>query len=82
MRRPALWWVGLVLIVVSASALTYYLCQIPGESIEVSRKYAGPATLTGMSKHLHIAVNVLLLAVVGFVGFESMRKNKASPPQE
>ena len=82
MRRPALWWVGLVLIVVSAIALTYYLCQLPPESIEVSRKYSGPATLTGMSKHLHIAVNVLLLSVIAFVGVEAMRKNKTSPPQE
>jgi len=82
MRRSGLWWVGLILVVVSSFALSYYLMHIPAETIETSRKYSGPATLTGMSKHLHIAVNCLLLAVIAFVGFEAMRKGKTQRPTD
>lgn len=81
-RFSGMWWVGLILVVASSFALSYYLIHIPAESIETSRKFSGPATLTGMSKHLHIAVNCLLLTVIAFVGFEAVRKGKDSPPEK
>jgi hypothetical protein len=82
MRRSGLWWVGLLLVAISSVTLSYYLCQIPAESIETSRKYVGPVTLTGMSKHFHIAVNCLLLSVIAFVGFAAMRQSRNAPPPD
>jgi len=82
MRRSGLWWVGLILVVVCSFALPYYLMHIPADSIETSRKYSGPATLTGMSKHLHIAVNCLLLTVIAFVGFKAMDQGKTKRPTD